>query len=94
LETSNIEASINEQSAIEKEFKKRMNRAITITVLLITSMYLVVVLPLVSVGTTYITMHIIGFVAMILVFPVLTFFAGMWLVWKKKFFPSDEKDKE
>lgn len=92
VETTNIEANIQDQKNIEEMFKKRMNRAITSVVILMTIMYIVVVLPLMYLDVTHITMHIVGFVAMILVFPILTFFAGMWLVWKKKFFPQEPEE--
>ena len=94
MDTADIEASFDEQSKIEAVFKQRMRRAITVTIILMTIMYLVVVIPLMAIGTTQISMHIVGFVAMILVFPILTFFAGMWLVWKKKFFPEVAEEEE
>ena len=94
MDTENIQRNIEEQNKIETAFKLRMNRAIMVAMSLITIMYLIVVIPFLSAGITHITMHVVGFMAMILVFPILTFFGGMWLVWKKKFFPNNETDEE
>jgi len=69
------------------EAKKRMYR---VTVLVCCVMYIATVWPLMYMGIKEVSMHIVGFFALMIVFPIGTFFLGMWLVWKKKFFPLDD----
>jgi hypothetical protein len=85
IESKNVNEQIHNSEKISVIFERKMKTVIKTIMTIITICYLLVVIPMMAYGVNEIQMHITGFMAMTLVIPVMTFFAGMWLVWQVKF---------
>ena len=85
LDDKIVNEQINNNEKVSKLFECKMKTVAKTIMTIITICYLLVTLPMMAYGIDTIKMHIIGFMAMTLVIPVMTFFAGMWLVWQVKF---------
>ena len=85
METEKINEQISESEKKELEFAERMKATMKVITGIIIVSYILVVWPLLYMGIDTVSIPVVGFVASTIVIPVLTFFAGIWIVWKFKF---------
>lgn len=84
--TESIEEYMNQQKVLDTEFNRRMKGVIKFTLVVSIILYIAVVFPMMYIfDITHIIMHIVGFTALIMAVPLMTFFAGIGLVWKTKY---------
>jgi arginine exporter protein ArgO len=70
-----------------KKWSTGVKRTGTVVAIALVCCYLATVIPLAIIGVDTLTWPTSIIVAMMFLYPILFFFMGMAVVWKKKFFP-------
>jgi amino acid transporter len=80
-----------------KKWSSGVKKTGTVVAIALVMCYLATVIPLAIIGVDTLTWPTAVIVAMMFLYPILFFFMGMAVVWKKKFFPlahSKEESKD
>jgi len=67
--------------------KKKVLKAGWITALAIVLIFVITLSTFIANGQTYFNVHIMLMLILVIVYPILFFFLGVWIVMKKKLFP-------
>lgn len=80
---------MNENNSEEQRIKKqKMAKAGWIVALGIIVIYFCTVLITRMLNVGVVEIHIIGLLAILIILPIATFFLGIWITFKKKFYPK------
>ena len=76
----------------KSEFKKGVVKTGLITAAALVLCYVATIVPMILIGITTIEIHIVGFTAMMFLYPIIFVFLGAYITMKKKFFPEKKEE--
>ena len=71
--------------------KKKVLKAGWITAMGIIMIFIITTATLIANGVTTFTVDVAIMMVLVMVYPILFFFLGVWIVMKKKFFPFEKE---
>jgi len=73
-------------------FKEGVVKTGLITAAACVMCYVATIIPLILIGVRTVEIHVVGFAALMFLYPIIFTFLGVYLVMKKKFFPKMKEE--
>jgi len=83
-----VESIITETENAHKKMKKTMMNSLIVVILA----FIITVAVVMSLGIAFISVSIISLFGMMYFFPLITFYLGMAIIWRKKFSVQEKKE--
>lgn len=81
-----VESIISETKQSQIRIKKMVKKVVIVAFLV----FMCTVIPAITVGITEVTVPVIALFGMLYFFPLITFFLGLGIIWRKKYIIVDE----